>query len=541
MNPLPPGRRTPPSPVPRFLAATLPAPLAATLLATPLGAMQIRNASPERHNRFLNYPEAPNWNPNAWFTANQFTGIGWSPSDSPFQRQFALATPSHLLAATHFLPAQGTTIRFLNLQGNVITRTVASSTPVKNPLNQATDLSLVTLSSPLLPTDAVLPFPYLNLPEESAYPGTPLVVFGWHARAGAATIASIGNLSEPGINLTRALRFDFPKEEGSPDDCWLEVGDSGSPSFALVNGLPAITGIHSAADEDALFRYGYDTFVPHYAAQLNTLLETSGYAMTPASPPETPLIPASSPIPPNLRQAQPGQWRFTLTNTSAHTATNLVLALAFPPAYPPDAVEAPGWITQDTQPGIWTLRRGTLPTEESTHLTASWNALPTIPQLTATLTHAADGQPALNTPLSQALTPSYTAWAANLTDPAPAADPDGDGISNLLEYAFGGDPNTPSHTRPSGQPLLPTLTPHDGEFHLAFFVRSDASIRGLNYPPQFSTTLESNDWSTEHPPGTAVLDAPSNPANPDWLLRTLVIPQSQPTLFVRIRVHLDES
>lgn len=48
---------------------------------------------------------------------------------------------------------------------------------------------------------------------------------------------------------------------------------------------------------------------------------------------------------------------------------------------------------------------------------------------------------------------TFAAWGAargGLADPA--ADPDGDGVSNLLEYAFGGDPLSPlSAPRPTGQ------------------------------------------------------------------------------------------
>ena len=39
----------------------------------------------------------------------------------------------------------------------------------------------------------------------------------------------------------------------------------------------------------------------------------------------------------------------------------------------------------------------------------------------------------------------------------PFEDPDGDGISNFLEYAFGGDPNSPSLVSEAGTPIMPQV------------------------------------------------------------------------------------
>jgi hypothetical protein len=67
----------------------------------------------------------------------------------------------------------------------------------------------------------------------------------------------------------------------------------------------------------------------------------------------------------------------------------------------------------------------------------------------------------------------FASWADSWTEPplsdkAPGADPDNDGISNLLEYILGGDP------RVSDTGILPEAT-IQGDFLVLSYKRSDAS------------------------------------------------------------------
>ena len=79
----------------------------------------------------------------------------------------------------------------------------------------------------------------------------------------------------------------------------------------------------------------------------------------------------------------------------------------------------------------------------------------------------------------------------------PAADPDDDGVPNLLERALGGDPTSPSQTRADGTPLLPEVVrtgaaaggarePRDGEERLAFRFTLDERYTDLRYTVQTS-------------------------------------------------------
>jgi hypothetical protein len=523
----------------RFAAALL----ACCLLpgaGQPGWAIQHRAYSPERHDRFTGYPAAPAWNDQAWFDSRKFPGIGWAPADTPYQRQFALVSPQHLVCATHFAPKPGVAIRFLNSSGATVERTVVGLVPIQNELNQNTDLTVVTLASPVLPADQVAHFPYLNLAAEADYLDTALVVFGWHVRAGRGRLAGFDDLvEENGLNQTRLMRFDYWKSGGDPDDAYLEIGDSGSPSFAEAGGRPALVGIHATIEEDPLKRSGFDTFIPHYIGGLNTVLGSAGYQMTPAYPVPVSLAAAQTLTPATWRQANPGSCRFDLTNPSSTTATNVAVGLRFPPASVPDSLAAPGWIVTPGGAGEWELRRATLPAGTTVTITADWLNLGLGDSLNTELTLVSDGSARQRFDFPRQLAPSYAAWAVGLTNPAAAADDDGDGVENLQEYAFGGDPMVNSRTRPSGGMLLPVLRVEGTVATLEFPVREDATVRGLAYHAEFSAALTPGSWTGTPPPGMTVADIPYSPAEAGWRLRALSF-DTAATGFCRVRVELDE-
>lgn len=97
-------------------------------------------------------------------------------------------------------------------------------------------------------------------------------------------------------------------------------------------------------------------------------------------------------------------------------------------------------------------------------------------------------------------TPSlYQAWAATylLTNGSAAltANPDGDLLDNLGEYAMGGDPTNGSDTG-----YLPhSAMVQDGEeqwFQYVYYARNDAAERGLSYYLETSSDLVSGVWTT---------------------------------------------
>jgi uncharacterized repeat protein (TIGR03806 family) len=122
--------------------------------------------------------------------------------------------------------------------------------------------------------------------------------------------------------------------------------------------------------------------------------------------------------------------------------------------------------------------------------------------------------------------PTFAEWqTANFTNPAApdasaAADPDGDGVSNLLEYLVHSPPNISNP-----DPLAVGLTIENNEFVFDF-----VHPAGLNVFVETSTDLSS--WTRWSAAGNA---------SPLWpaanLTRELRAPQDGPTRFFRVRVE----
>jgi Tol biopolymer transport system component len=79
------------------------------------------------------------------------------------------------------------------------------------------------------------------------------------------------------------------------------------------------------------------------------------------------------------------------------------------------------------------------------------------------------------------------------------ADPDGDGLANLMEYGLGGDPQVSSTQFADGSLMGAELEIVDGLAIVRYPERSDAYKRGLNYELEFSNDLEN--WSAIPPRG----------------------------------------
>ncbi len=82
------------------------------------------------------------------------------------------------------------------------------------------------------------------------------------------------------------------------------------------------------------------------------------------------------------------------------------------------------------------------------------------------------------------------------------ADPDQDGVVNLLERAFNLSPIQAgasilvSGTGNTGLPLTTTTQGPDGPvLNIQFIRRKSSTNSGLNYVPQFSSSLDDGDWS----------------------------------------------
>jgi len=363
--------------------------LAVGLLSSAALALDIRGYEPVRHDRFIGFPSVPTLNPDAWFDASAYSGVGWSVSDP--RRQFVLISPQHFLFAAHWSLPPGEVIRFLAPDGTLRDYVVESSAQVKVDGN-GVDLALGRLTEPVVAETGIKPLPYLHFADSSLYANIALQVFGENAQVGAGKLRGYNNL-DPGTGMTWMSYFARMASETGPDDCNFTIGDSGSPTFSLWNGKPALVGTHSMLFTDAqhTFYFNYDSFVPTYVPQIDELMAADGWRMIPSDGATTSLAGKASTSPSPLVQGQAGSATFTVQNGSRSADGNVRATLTFPKDADPDSVGGDGWVLESGGPLVWTFRRASLAARTGATLKATWNLVPSVSSIPVGVAMQSDG------------------------------------------------------------------------------------------------------------------------------------------------------
>ena len=128
---------------------------------------------------------------------------------------------------------------------------------------------------------------------------------------------------------------------------------------------------------------------------------------------------------------------------------------------------------------------------------------------------------------SSGMTAGYLAWAATFTgftDNYPTHDPDGDGVTNQQEYAFGLDPTSGASANPIKVPLNKTT----GTFS---YTRLDPAVGGLSYVVYTSTDL--NTWTVDAG-ATQTVTATGYDVQTVEVTLSGTKPLTAPELFVRV-------
>lgn len=511
-------------------------------------ALIVRGFDSGIHKRLLNFPKlvynvTPSPNPNFIENASLLLGIGWPEDPYDWTRQMALVSPRHIVYASHYPLTPTWQIIFAGNDGNQYLYQIESQTPIINNQGQQTDLMLVTLTSPVNTSVGIKPFPILNLPTEADYVGKSLFVCGSFVDAGRSTIAGLTTLvNDPGFDTTRFIYFDYDKRSGGRDDCMLWYGDSGGPSFVMINGQPALVGTNSGLDDltpfdgiDGPVYRSYLASIPSYMNEVDTLMESKGYHLKRFYPAATTVSTQVAAVG-SLKKMQPGNISISIVNSGTAAAHNATVTLSFTSA--PTIVTGTGWICEATTPLIWTCRRGGLNAGSTASLNASFAMLPSTPTLGTSAITAFDGASASTTQTAIPLQETYSLWAQGLTNPAPQADPDGDGMSNLLEYAFGGSPQTASATSPSGHRIQPWTSREGDRLELHFARRTDASARGIEFTPEYAGP--GLNWSEVLPVGSTTLSAPFVPPSAGFEEVKVSVPITAGSGFLRVKVRLQE-
>lgn len=510
-------------------------------------AIEIRTYNSAVHDRFTGYPSSPVMNPTFLYDPLKFCGVGWNSNQA--HKQFALVSPIHILASQHNPPGNTPIFKVVAPDGSVIQRNITGVTVIPSDDPGISDLALCTLASPL--PASVKPFPYLNLPDHSDYVGLDVILFGHSTtpslslRAGHSEITDIGDLDVDGpgvygtVWLMEAL---YPAAGTDPNDAYVTPGDSGGPSLSLLeNGQPALVGVHFFESEDSGDHYNYDTFVPAYVPKLDPLMAPAGYRMRPAIFTPTTLSFTPSTTPANVFHiGEAASLDLALENTGATLTGNFAVTLTFPIAEAPATVTASGCVVESVASGVWSIRKATVAPAEDITITASWTTVPNLLQITGSAVVESDTTTTATYPLSIPAAETFSQWAVGLDDAGQNDDPDGDGSENVLEYAFGSDPESGFTSFPGGEANCPRVHHVGSMITLSYPERVNANLLGLSYQVEMTPDFAPGPWSLALPGLATSTTQPFSPAIPGFVKRVITWPRDTFVKGVRVRVTLAE-
>ncbi len=238
------------------------------------GDMVVRNYQPLRHDRFYSGLDKA-------FVGNpyNFSGVGFDSATSTWA---TLISDCYFISATHFHPGAGEPVTFRetnSLADPSHTYTVTGGQQIGGTdlwvgwLNTAVDASIARYS-------------VLDLPTAANYVGLELYNYGVASRVGR-NVSDFLASQTVGPSTGDSMFYDYdnvdvPSVGG--DETFIQAGDSGAPSFTVVDGRLTVLGVHWAITN--LFpgtnegEYSLDTFVPSYIADLNTVLAAKSQSVT---------------------------------------------------------------------------------------------------------------------------------------------------------------------------------------------------------------------------------------------------------------------
>lgn len=456
-------------------------------------ALTLREVNSSKHLRFLNFPANPTHNKEFVHASCDLTGVGWHTGNT--NRQLTMVSPIHFVGANHFRPGVGATIRFLCPDGVIKNCTVASQTAIPNSAGVASDLFIGTLTAPIPESEGIKYYPYLNLSNELEYHDLPLIILGRAIRGGKGTLERIRNIASSSTNSTRTLTFLYDTTGGKESDCYFQGGDSGSPIFIEHGGVAAIVGTNSLRLQRVGAIENFANFIPNYIEELNTKMEVSGYRMTKAIPGSTSLVlDHSKPV--IVRAGQDFDIQLHLKNSGPDLAENVKLKNTLPDTVKVISATGADWFNEASNlDGIIDARRVKIDSEETVDYTISLNISKPGTYMHE-VTFYSDQSPVVTQSFMIIVTDSYLNWATELTNASISNDDDQDGISNLLEYAFGGNPeNSSQYLENSIIHILPQYTINDGVHQISFLRRTNYIELGISYILTSSTDLTPGGFS----------------------------------------------
>lgn len=237
------------------------------------GNMTIRNYSAAKHYRFY----AGN-DKNFIGESYDFSGVGYSNSG----HWATLVSDNYFISATHYHPGVNETITFWTT--NDLTDPSYSYTVKDGSRIATTDLWVGWFDTNITVDSSIARYPVLMLPTNNDYVGLELYNYGKPHRVGRNILDHL-YYTDDGTLTGLAAWYDYDNNDtpsvGS-DETYLQGGDSGAPSFTIVNSSLALIGPHWARTTNPY--YSIDTFAPSYFNDVNNILERSGQSLTSSTP-----------------------------------------------------------------------------------------------------------------------------------------------------------------------------------------------------------------------------------------------------------------
>lgn len=236
------------------------------------------------YNRFGSgtFPTDPTatTDPDFIFAGLDLSGIGWRTASTSFG--VTLITPRNFVTAAHVAPAVGASLSFLGTDDLVHTYTVAAISTLQFSAGVATDIAVGTLVETVTAADHVTYYPTLLLPTAASYVDLTVVLYGAGGNMGYNSIDQLGvadMLPFGGGNGVADSVVTVMDYVGLTAEAQAQGGDSGSPTFAIVNGYQlALVGVHSAINSAPPPQETYDSFLPSFYSQINAITAESGYS-----------------------------------------------------------------------------------------------------------------------------------------------------------------------------------------------------------------------------------------------------------------------
>lgn len=491
-------------------------------------ALKVRSNNSPNNNRFDQFPQPSAHNPDFIHKdyATTLTSAGWYPrslGNTTIYPNVTLISPIHFIGADHYKPSIGTTISFLSSDGNLITRSVSNRTTIKNSNGINSDIFIGTFDTPILASEKVSYSPYLRITKSEttddgelieeidtdAYYNQSLIALGRNMCGGIST--SSRSIYDS-VNATQTMLWTYNTITGNDSDCYLQAGDSGSPLFIDNNtssetGKAAIIGVHLGVNTTASTStfFNFSSFIPHYIDAINTVIEPEGYQLTSVKLSTEEADKTTLKLSHQLQEitVQAGHElsiNLELKNAGLLTAENIKLQNTFSSEVSVTSSEGVNWI-QEPEASLTNARKALLKAGTSSKYSLTLNA-PTAGTLIHHVTYYADQfEPVTESfkinviesidvivPIDESGDDSSSNVVVGNKD---TTDKDLDGINDLLEYAFGGDPLVNSQQLPSSKRnMLPSLSGNT----FSYIRRVDYIERGLSYSLMTSTSLQGDNW-----------------------------------------------